>query len=383
MTATYIGGIHPNTASIRNVLAAQGLNLSEAMLLGIGGGLGAGYVLWEFKAHESAIIVLGFRNRWNYQTERLTILCERLDAKHTVQEAGGAKAAAANLQAALDAGRPFIAWVDKAHLPHQFLPEALKGYASHIVGVHEQKGDDILVDDLGEKLFAVPVDIFAAGRARIGSDKNRLLLVEAPGKVDLKKAIVMGIQDHIQHLGGDSDSFNLPVYKKWARMLTDTRNKKGWPVVFKKRVGLYATLRSVYEGIVLDGTDGAGLRSMYADFLDEAAPIVNKPALKEVARHYRNVAELWKAFAESALPDKPFKETRNLLNKRYRLLKRHELNELRKVSIQLDQMMNEMNHAFPLDNPAITTLFTAMQARLDAVYQAEVAALEALKQVTL
>jgi hypothetical protein len=122
---------------------------------------------------------------------------------------------------------------------------------------------------------------------------------------------------------------------------------------------------------------------MYADFLDEAAPIVNKPALKEVARHYRNVAELWKAFAESALPDKPFKETRNLLNKRYRLLKRHELNELRKVSIQLDQMMNEMNHAFPLDNPAITTLFTAMQARLDAVYQAEVAALEALKQVTL
>ena len=34
-----------------------GQPLSEAMVLGAGGGLGAGYILWEFKAHD--------RGRWS------------------------------------------------------------------------------------------------------------------------------------------------------------------------------------------------------------------------------------------------------------------------------------------------------------------------------
>ena len=49
------GGQHPETAGYKNILAYQGVKaphtgkpFSEAMLLGIGGGLGAGYILWEF-----------------------------------------------------------------------------------------------------------------------------------------------------------------------------------------------------------------------------------------------------------------------------------------------------------------------------------------------
>ena len=52
------GGVHPETATIANVLANQGVvsgltgqPLTEAAILGIGGGLGAGYILWEFKSH--------------------------------------------------------------------------------------------------------------------------------------------------------------------------------------------------------------------------------------------------------------------------------------------------------------------------------------------
>ncbi len=83
MTNTSCGGKHPNTAALKNVLAAQEVKaphpnkpFGEAMLLGIGGGLGAGYILWEFKQHESAIIVLGFRNRFPMQcTRRTANLC--------------------------------------------------------------------------------------------------------------------------------------------------------------------------------------------------------------------------------------------------------------------------------------------------------------------
>src|SRR3990172_5677944 len=52
------GGLHPETATLANVLANQGVvsgvtgePLTEAAILGIGGGLGAGYILWEFKRH--------------------------------------------------------------------------------------------------------------------------------------------------------------------------------------------------------------------------------------------------------------------------------------------------------------------------------------------
>lgn len=53
------GGQHPETATLANILANQGVvsgvtgePLTEAAILGIGGGLGAGYILWEFKRHD-------------------------------------------------------------------------------------------------------------------------------------------------------------------------------------------------------------------------------------------------------------------------------------------------------------------------------------------
>src|SRR5262245_338712 len=67
------GGLHPETATLANVLANQGVvsgltgePLTEATILGIGGGLGAGYILWEFQRHGAPVLTLGFRNRWQY-----------------------------------------------------------------------------------------------------------------------------------------------------------------------------------------------------------------------------------------------------------------------------------------------------------------------------
>src|SRR5687768_14292705 len=98
-------GIHPETATLKQVLALQGVKnphtgepFTEAMLLGIGGGLGAGYILWEFKAHESANIVMGFRSRWNYVAEFMQKVPHRLGAETVLQEASRKKAAD-NLQA--------------------------------------------------------------------------------------------------------------------------------------------------------------------------------------------------------------------------------------------------------------------------------------------
>src|SRR3712207_4746463 len=47
------GGTHPETAALANTLANAGVTvdggpMTEELILGVGGGLGAGYILWEF-----------------------------------------------------------------------------------------------------------------------------------------------------------------------------------------------------------------------------------------------------------------------------------------------------------------------------------------------
>ena len=69
------GGLDGDTAAFANVLANLGVvaphtgePLTEAMVLGVGGGLGAGYILWEFDTlpFRARVLTLGFRRLWQY-----------------------------------------------------------------------------------------------------------------------------------------------------------------------------------------------------------------------------------------------------------------------------------------------------------------------------
>ena len=153
------GGLHPETATLANVLANQGVvsgltgePLTEATILGIGGGLGAGYILWEFKSHGAPILTLGFRNQWQYPwipgwTGKTL---ERLGIEADVHETGGAKGAREALDARLDAGSPVIASVDLALIGTWGLPDALSGHFGHTFVIAGREADGTyLVDDRG------------------------------------------------------------------------------------------------------------------------------------------------------------------------------------------------------------------------------------------
>lgn len=380
------GGSHDLTAAITNALATQGVTnphtnqpFTEAMILGVGGGLGAGYILWEFKAHHIALIVLGFRNRWNYNVDYLTKACQRLSITPHITETTGQKAAHNHLEEALAHNVPVIAWVDKAHLPYHQLPAWLDGMSSHMVGVYALNDQRVLVDDRANGLIEVDIEPFQAGRGRVSSDKNRLLRMEPSGPIDLPAAIRAGIDDCVAHLSRDSESFSLPVYQKWAKMMTNTRNKKGWPVVFKERVGLYSTLCSIYEGIVIECGDKHALRSLYAGFLDEAADVLNNPALNAAASHYRSAASVWTDLAQSVLPNDPLREARDLLDQRQAFYETRQWDKMRVVNDRREALSQQYDNDFPMNTAEVTTLFETIQARLEAVYAAETQALEALR----
>jgi hypothetical protein len=305
------GGIHAETSSLANALANRGITnpttgrpLSEAMVLGVGGGLGAGYILWQFEHHHRVVVTIGFRNSLQYPELWFRKTCERLGVPIEIHETSGEKRAAVHLHDALTEGRPAIASISAADLPYWHLPSEESGCWGYTVNVYGQEGDRYLVDDRNLKPLTVPEENLRASRGRISSYKNRLIVVDpAAVEIDsesLVRAVESGLADQVEHLSAKSDSFSLPAIAKWARMLTDERNPKGWGQVFVDGHGLVDALVSACEGVNEVGVFGGNLRSLYADFLKEAGKITGRP-LGEAGRAYRKAATSWEEFASVCL----------------------------------------------------------------------------------
>ena len=305
------GGIHPDTSSLASVLANRGISnpangrpLSEAMILGVGGGLGAGYILWQFEKYDHAVVTIGFRNNSQYPDRWFRKTCGRLGVPVEIQETSGEKRAAGYLQDALGSGIPAIAYVSVADLPYWHLPPEQSGMWGYTIVVYGTQSDRFLIDDRNLKPLSLSGEDLSASRGRISSYKNRLLVVD-PAAIELGddallRAVESGLADQVEHLSSKSDSFSLPAVAKWARMLTDERNPKGWGQVFVDGHGLVEALVSAYEGVTEVGMLGGNLRSMYADFLREAAKITGRP-LGEAERAYRKAAKSWEEFASVCL----------------------------------------------------------------------------------
>jgi hypothetical protein len=262
------------------------------------------------------------------------------------------------------------------------------GCFSHFVTAFGLEEGQVWVDDRAKKPIRVEAEDFANARARIGSYKNRLLVLENNGAdIDLPTAVMAGIEDCIDHLGRDSKTFAIPVYEKWAKLMTDQKNKKGWPVVFKDGKGLYSSLRSLHEGIKLFGTKGGGLRRMYGDFLSEAASILNNNALNDTADLYKALGQRWETFADAVLPDSlpPLGETRTLLARKYAIYLEkggEGLDEVAELSSQLTDLEVELNSNLALTAAETNALFTDIQEHLYGLYTAEKAALSSLQEAT-
>lgn len=137
------GGLHPDTAAIAAVLAHDGVEVSEAMVLGVGGGLGAGYIVWEFEAHSSPTLVLGFRNAWQYPDRWMRTALDRLHVPYSWHETSGAKRAASTLDDALAAGRPALVTVDCGEIGYWHLPTSESPRGGYPVVVHAIDGDRV------------------------------------------------------------------------------------------------------------------------------------------------------------------------------------------------------------------------------------------------
>jgi len=176
-------GRHPDTAALTRLLAALGVTdpatgrpLSEAMVLGVAGGIGFAYFVFEYEQLTS--LYLGGRiNPFVHKRDPAEAALARLGVPFQVRRTSGPATAERQLRAALDQGRPVLATVDPARLPHRGVPPEPEGMVPQDVLVEPGDSEPVLWD-----LAPAPVPVswaeLAAARAEIRSARHRLVVAD-------------------------------------------------------------------------------------------------------------------------------------------------------------------------------------------------------------
>jgi hypothetical protein len=404
---TRFGGQHAETATLANVLAWSGVAaphtgapLSEAMLLGIGGGIGAGYWVFEYKNYPDPLFRVFTRHAWDSDRRFTSELCERLGVALVVKETGAAKAAAGRLMEALapDARgvptRAVIVSIDLCDTPDSTLPPELRGAAPHpvvVCGLDAAAGR-VTIDDRAAVPWTMSLEALAASRASPAANKHRLMWVDVTqSAIDVKRGVVEGIRACHREMTSlpprlpawAARNCGLAAWAKWADLLTNARDKKGWPHVFRPGRHLFLGLSGIFRYVETEGAGGA-FRPMYAAFLAEAAELLGSSALRDAALQFEDLGRQWTAFATAALPEtvEPFRETRALL-----VLRRQAFvdrgagaaDELRVIDRQLSAIEANLGAAFPLDEGETRDLLADLSGRLTRIHEAERGAVENLR----
>jgi hypothetical protein len=385
-----------------NALAYQGVSAphtgqpyTEAMLMGINGGLSAGYFVFEYTGYDPH---LHFLTRYIFNDEPGAYF-ERLGIPTTARNTTDPEKAVANVVAALAKGQPAIVWLDMASLDYNYgMSNTFTAADNHdiwminpvLVYGYDQAAGRVRIADRARVGLDVSAESFARARARIAKTKHRMMTIDAPNPDRLPAAIKAGIQACLDIFSGKSPSpvnFGFEGYKKWARLLTESKGKNAWAKQFAPGVRMYSGLTTAYQTIELFFTGGRGARHLYADFLDEAAIVLGKAALREVAETFRAAAGCWDALLATLLPEKvaPLRDARELMTRNYDLFLAQggaSLPERRQIIARLEALKERMKTDFPLGETEAATMRAEIAERVMAIHDAELVALEMLRAAT-
>lgn len=390
---TQFEGRYWDTASIRNALDYQGVKAphtgapySEAMLLGISGGITFGYFTFHYQGYDPQVNLLT-RNTF----DPMESIFDRLKLPRDPRRSTSEKKARQNLIEALEEGFAPIARPDCSLLPYNALPyDEANWYTLPLIiyGYEPEKGE-AYISDRSRVSLTVSTDELDQARARIKKDRHALLLLGEPDDGALADAIRQGLDDCVKLMTekppkGSAKNFGLRALQHWAEMLAK-KSRGSWAKEYPTGRPLLAVLISSYSflGPAFGKTMGAE-RDVYADFLDEAAQVLDSSPLSDVAAKYRESAAAWEGLLNSLLPaDLPMLGVaRELIDRktaRFIESGAAHLDEIIACYQQQEALKAEAESDFPLSEGEISDLRADIRDKVLKAREAEEAAVMALK----
>lgn len=387
-------GRHWITGPIANVLAYQGaraphtgMPYSEALLMGVSGGLLMGYFAFAYRGIDPHVALLT-RNTFDpFETllARLGVVQHR---RHASDAAKGLKI----LLEVLDSGQPAIVWADAFSLPYNSFDQAEGGWGSFPIVVfgHDEARERVSIADRAAVPLTVTPAELATARSRVKQDRQRVLTIEPPDPAKLAGAVRQGIADCLKRyvdapVKSAKANFGLAGFEHWANLLTSSKHKQTWSRMFPAGRPMFAGLTSAYSRFGLGVAAAVRDRGLYADFLDEASVLLKRAALRDAAEAFRATVPAWQSLGEALLPDsvRQLRDARRLLDQRRSTFIEkggRGFAQLKRIDTRLNDLRSRMADDFPLDASQVADLLTSLAEQVRAVGERERVAVEVLRR---
>lgn len=387
-------GYYFQTAAIRNALDYQGVKalhtnkaFSEALLFGVSGGMNFGYFYFHYEGHDPMVNILT-RNTFNL----FEAILERLGIPYDVKQTASIDKGRKNLIEALENGEAPIVLADMWTIPYNALKYDAGMWGMMPLVVYGYDNDRTYIADRARIGLTVPSDKFDEARSRIKKDKHRIITLSIPDETKLASAVTMGIWDCIKLFTekppkGSAKNFGFRAYENWVKLLTKPGVKASWAKNLPRGRELFTGLTSAFYFSQQFGKDDSctAERHMMADFLDEAAFILEKPALAEISPKFRVAGDAWKTLGEALLPDDVplLKDARDIMIEKHSLFlnEGNQSTEKRLELTQREEELKSISEDFPLSDEEVIQFQERIAEQVMVVHDLEQDAIMSLREV--
>jgi hypothetical protein len=388
-------GRHYETGTLANVFAAQGIvnphtgkPYSEALMLGLSGGIAFGYFTFQYTEMPPFAILLT-RNTF----DPMETLLGALGGKHDDRTTTKPEIAQRLLDEALDKGQAPIVWADSMSMPYTNVEASPGWWFMTPMSVHGRSEDGYLVVDQTDAAIPVSRDDLAVARGRVKKTRYRMVTIESVDPARVAEAAREGIRTCIdlftkQPPKGARTNFGFEGYRHLAKMLVNETNASSWAKIFPTDDLLFRALvgAKIQPGPFRSALTGGALnadRDTCASFLIEAAGLLGRPALTEVAPLCAEAGAAWSRLAEETLPASlaPFHRARELILRRAELsrLRGAEVSpEMRALDLEFEALSRSVAESLAEAGYRRADHLARIAARVDEVRIAEEAMVAAL-----
>lgn len=277
-------GKHCGTTSVRGLLAFHGHRYSEAMCLGLAGGLDAAYAVAD---EMSPTRFLGGRHFFLEED-----CFKRLGVGVTVMRTDDAALAWSWVRDEIDAGRPAMIQVDIRWLEYYRTKTHFGGHKILVVGYDDEAETALVSDSEFPEIQELPQASLA--KARAGSVvpwalRNDWFCVEVPPTlVALETAVPAAIADLAARMTAErGELLGLAALDRAAREMPHWGEAADWQWC----------ARFNYQMIEKRGTGGGAFRKLYARFLREAEAVCDDVRRLGLVEQMDAIATAWTRLA--------------------------------------------------------------------------------------